>query len=238
MKILNNYVLVKPDATNKLVLATGHELYFDTRFEEQKSAPQAGTVILIPEKLTFTQKQGSPGGEFDVDMELQIGDKIVFSYHAIPTAKGAGRMIGEDYLIRYDEIVLAIRDKEVICVNGSVIVKPDYEKINTILHLPESVKNKNTKVTGTVMFASATPHRAERGKPDLNTLAAPMLLSEDGFSELNRYASPGDHVHFHFTNAIPLQHYHELFGKVSKDLLYRMKHTDIEFVDQTLLQHA
>jgi hypothetical protein len=233
MRIIADYVLIKPDSTHKLVLSTGLELYFDPRYEKEKAAPQSGIVMAVPEKLRFTHKVGSPSVKYNVDMELQVGDRVVFNFLAFEQATSSKMVIDEGILVRYDEIYVAIRDEEVICINGTVVVKPDYEKINSILLLPESVKHKKLKVSGEVVYASKEPHREERFNQGINTMACPMVVDENGFRELGRYVQPGDHVQFHFSNAIPLQHYYELHGVVSKNLLYRMKHTDIEIVDKT-----
>lgn len=238
MRILFNNVLVKPVDPSKIITLSGVELYLDTRFEEQKNAPQAGTVMQIPEKLTFTHEKGRPSLNFDVDMELQVGDKVIFNYNAIPAAIGSGRKINGGYLIPYDMIYVAIRGDQVICVGGSVIVEPVSEIIKSKIIIPDAAQGKRLKTFGIVRYASALPHRAERFRTDINTMSAPMRLTGDGdFLQPNRFASPGDKVYFHFANAIPLQHYQEIHGTLSRQLLYRMKHSDIELIMEEP-QHA
>lgn len=229
MKILRNNVLIKPDPTGTVEVA-GVKLYLDTRFEEYKNAPQSGTVVALPERLTFSHDPGDYSLDYEVDMELQVGDRVIFNYNARSAAIMNGMHIGDDMLVRYDMIYAAIRDGQVICINGTVIVEPENEEIKTNLIVPESLKNKKTKLSGIVRYASETPHRAERFKPDLNPYTAPMYMGKDGFKAMKRFVKPGDRVLFHFTNAIPLQHYFEIHGVLSKTMLYRMKHTDIDCI--------
>lgn len=240
MKLLRNYVLIKPDATNTFTLSTGNDLYFDNRFEEQKAAPQSGTVIAVPEKLTFSHNPGENSLDYQTDMELIVGDRVIFNYNAKAEAMAMGMVLGDDFFVRYDMIYVAVRDESVICVNGTVIVEPENEEFRTKLFLPEYLRNKVKKTTGIVKYASKTPHHAERFKPELNTLSAPMYVDENEFKPMKRYVKPGDRVLFHFSNAIPLQHYYELHGVLSKTMLYRMKHTDIECVmsKKINLEHA
>lgn len=233
MRILANNVLVKCDVNNEITLSTGDKLFLDTRFEEQLSAPQSGTVVAVPEKLTFTTIKGEPGLECKTDMELQVGDRVIFNFNAQEIAKGQGLVIGSDILIRYDMIYVAIRNDQVIVINGGVIVEPIKEMIESTVIIPKIAQGKNSKTIGRVTHASQYPVQQLRSQPELNTLSAPMACLPDGsFGSLGRYVVPGDVVQFSYFNAIPLQHYHELNGTLTKKLLYRMQHQDIEIVTE------
>lgn len=231
MKILFNHVLIKPNPANEIVLVTGLKLYLDTRFEEWGTAPQSGTVLAVPEKLRFsTDKKDYNSLDYKTTMQLQVGDTVIFNYKAWEFAKTNSMMIGDDFFVRYDSIYVAIRNGKVICINGTVVVEPAVEEIKTKLIIPEMVKDKKLKVKGTVLHAAEFPHERNHLNPDLNTTAAPMVATENGFEELGRFVIPGDEVMFHYRDAIPLQHYHETNGALSRKLLYRMQHSDIELV--------
>lgn len=235
MRILFNNVLIKPDPNNKIVMATGLELFLDTRFEEFLSAPQSGVVVQLPERLKFSDKPDDTDSlEFLTTMELQVGDRVIFNYNAYDYAKRTGAFVDGNMFVRYDSIYVAIRDEKIICLNGSVVVEPLPEEVKTKLIVPEYLKNKKLKVKGTVLHASELPHGKIRRHPEVNTMACPMVMTESGFEELGRYVMPGDEVLFHYSNSIPLQHYHELNGTLSRKLLYRMQHTDIEMVTKQL----
>lgn len=229
MKLLRNNVLIKPDKTDFIQLAGGQRLFLDTRFEEYKSAPQTGIVTAVPEKLAFSNDPNEYSLDIQTDMEIQVGDRVIFNYNARAAAINSGLTINDDILVRYDMIYVAIRNEQVICVNGVVIVEPEDIAIKTSLVIPEYLKGRKQKMIGKVIYASAQPHGAERFS-DLNTTATPMYMADEGFSAMDRYVQPGDRVLFHFSNAIPLQHYHEFHGALSKTILYRMRHTDIDCV--------
>lgn len=230
MKILSNLLLVKVDPTDRIVLSNGFELYFDTRFEEQKAAPQTGMVLAVPERLRFSSDMTKPSIMYDTDMEVQVGDRIIFNFNAVDHATRTGLTFGSDFFISYDQCYIAIReDDEVVCLNGSVIVEPLEDEVESTLVIPGTARKK-LKTHGIVRYASSNPVRQLRSNPMVNTTACPMSTDGHGFRELGRYVEPGDVIQFHFSNAIPLQHYHELHGAVSKKLLYRMQHHDIDLV--------
>lgn len=231
MKILFNNVLIRPNPANEIVLVTGQKLYLDTRFEEWGTAPQSGTVLAVPEKLRFsTDMKDYNSLDFKTTMELQVGDTVIFNYKAWEFARTTGGMVGDDFFVRYDSIYVVVRNNKVICINGIVIVEPAVEEIKTKLIVPDIAKDKKLKIKGTVIHAAERPHEQNHNNPTLNTMAAPMVATENGFEELGRFVIPGDEVWFHFANAIPLQHYHETNGTLSRKLLYRMQHSDIEIV--------
>lgn len=231
MRILYNNVLVKPVDNSKIITLSGLELYLDTRFEEQKNAAQAGTVMVVPDKLTFNYDMSYPSLSVKTDMELQVGDTVIFNYNAVSYAKSVGMEIDGGVLIPYDMIYAAIRDGEVICLSGSVIVEPESEIVKSSVFIPDNAQNQKLKTIGRVKYASAKPVEAIRHLPDYNCKATPLKMTQGKeFYELNRHVKPGDRVLFHFSNAIPLQHYQELHGTISRTLLYRMKHNDIDLV--------
>lgn len=231
MRILSNNVLITPDRNDQIAL-NGSMIPFMNKFEEQLGAPQSGIVVAVPEKLTFTLKEGKPGLENDTDMELQVGDKVVFNFNAVEIAKGQGMVIGKNILVRYDMIYAAIRNGEVIVINGGVIVEPCVETIKSTVIIPDTLQNKKLKTMGKVVFASKYPVRAIRSQPMLDTTSCPMANIAGELMSLDRFVRPGDVIQFPYYDATPLQHYHELFGMLSKGVLYRMQHHDVVFVSQ------
>lgn len=223
MILLANNVLITPNPSNKVILLSGIELFLDTRFEEQKAAPQSGIVVAVPQKLTELSVKS--------EMELQVGDHVIFHFNSEYNARRTGKMIGKDILVPYDLIYVAIRKGEVICLNGGVIVEPVSEIINSTLHIPSMAQGHKSRTEGIVVYASEKPIESILDRPEFNTLTAPLYpMSGGGFGFMDRFVEPGDRVVFHDMNAIPLQHYHEINGSLSKKLLYRMQHHNIEMV--------
>lgn len=230
MRIIMNNVLVKSDRTDEILLSNGYKLFIDNRFEEQKNSPQSGIVVQLPEKLVFSHNPDTDSVQYDVDIELQVGDFVIFNYLAHSHAVKTGAVIDGNILVKYDAIYLAIRNGEIITPNGSVIVEPLNELVKSGLIIPDSY-DKRLKNYGKVLYAG-TPDKGHRMRT-FGPPSPPMQNTEEGFSQSETYAKPGDKVYFHFVNAIPLQHNFELQGKVSKKILYRMKHADIELIDRT-----
>jgi len=222
MKPINNFVLIKPLPADEIRLSNGKKLYLDTRFEEYKNAPTSGTVVEVPSELKF--RKSGVSMPWLTDMELQVGDTVIFNYLAVRLSGSAGLILeGGITPVPYDMIYAAIREGEVICVNGGVIVEPDQdeelsevEKIleNSGLSLPPSVAKKD-KQTGVVRYA---------GKPNKGYLDS---LMNDRPLTPDYQLVPGDKVLFHWSDAIPLQPNQEIRGEIERSTLYRMQHKDI-----------
>lgn len=214
MKLLNNLVAIRPFPSDEIRLKDGKKLYLDIRFEEYLNAKTAGEVIAVPEKLTFNP-DGVVTLDWETDMELQVGDVVVYNYLAVKNAIDMGNVFGDGVVaISYDKIYTAIRGNEVICVNGFILVEPEQEKIVTTLHLPEIAKEQSKQI-GRVVYAG-TPNRGYRIEKLFNGHTAP-----------DEPVHVGDRVVFNWNDAIPIQPNVELRGEISRSMLYRMQHKDV-----------
>lgn len=212
MKIPYNWVYIQPDPTNQILLPSGHTLYLDTRFEEQGHAPTYGTVIGMPDALRFSRDASVESVQFDVPMELELNDKVIFHFNSLGIAKEQGRIFDRGFMVRYDSLFAAIRGDKVIPLNGNIIVEPESAVIRTNLFIPEIAKKK-AKQVGRVLYAGSKV-ADYRYNPD----------EFDGDVEV------GDRILFIHYNAVPLQHFPEIHGKVKKTMLYRMQRKDVDAV--------
>lgn len=204
-------VHIRPFPSDEIRLKSGHILYLDTRFEEYLNAQTAGEVLDVPERLRFSRDFSRMSLDYDTDMELKVGDVVIYNYLSVSNARKLGHVMdGGGVLIPYDKIYVAIRDGKVIPINGVILVEPEQEKIRTFLHTPEQAK-LNSKQIGRVMYAGS-PNRGYRQFPDIPN---------------DEPVSVGDRILFNWTDAIPIQPNHELRGEVTKEkMLYRMQHKD------------
>ena len=153
MIIANNYVAILPDAN---ITKDGDIELYDS-FEPAKHWAVKGRVVALPEMLICYAEeiarmrelqQGARNPilqkdiqemtrwslEYDTDMELQIGDEVMFRYINRIAVVEDEMVFGRDemgergiMLVSYDELYLAIRGDEVILLNGWILVEPvDY----------------------------------------------------------------------------------------------------------------
>lgn len=115
LKPTQNLVLVKTNrGTHEYRLPSGERIFIDIQFEKEIHAPVTGTVVAVPDTLHVGSEE-SPGMQWETDMELQVGDDVVYSYLAAMAAldTAEGRMIiseGEVYFfIPYEECFVAKR---------------------------------------------------------------------------------------------------------------------------------
>ncbi len=119
-----------------------------------------GVVKAVPKKLLFAPQYDivPPGFESmfqDADMELEVGDRVMFSYRA-----------HFDKLVDYELIVAAIRD-EIVPINGWLLVevdeKPMFENVSGF-----TVFNRDVNIYGsaTVKYAGKPNKRYIDGWED------------------------------------------------------------------------
>jgi hypothetical protein len=145
VKIKENYVLVLPDRSYDEDLENGLEI--SDAFNPAYHWSVHGTVLAIPEKLSFNKylisklKRSTKrvydyrldlvrrlyhkSTEYDTDMQVKVGDRVVFNYMSQLTAKEEGAIIeGGACLMRYDALYMAKRGNEGIMLNGFILVEP------------------------------------------------------------------------------------------------------------------
>ena len=216
MKLLFNNVLVKFDEPNDHIKVGDVELQIDTSYNPMQHAITTGTVIGLPSRLIFDRKEPSKTMLYDTDMELRVGDRIIFEYLAYGEAVKNDPIDG-GYCIRYDEVLVAIRGEQVIPVNGIVLIEPidiseteEVKEMSKFLVVPDYVKTQKSESRGVVRHV---------GSP-LRGYAMDTSNSIHEADDLH----VGDKVYFNSNYAIPLQYeMHRIFDKV----LYRMRRKDI-----------
>jgi len=216
MKLLFNNVLVKFDEPNDHIKVGDVELQIDTSYNPMQHAITTGTVIGLPSRLIFDRKEPAKTMLYDTDMELRVGDRIIFEYLAYGEAVKNDPIDG-GYCIRYDEVLVAIRGEQVIPVNGIVLIEPidiseteEVKEMSKFLVVPDYVKSQKSESRGIVRHV---------GSP-LRGYAMDTSNSIHEADDLH----VGDKVYFNSNYAIPLQYeMHRIFDKV----LYRMRRKDI-----------
>lgn len=205
-RTLNNFIFIKLDAENTSIkLRNGADLFVDTTFDPEKHATVTGEVYGVPSHLQYTGKPNK-GMPWLTDMEIRIGDKVIFYYLSVVNAlnKSNKRYLleGNDryVFISYEFIYAIVRDDKVIPINGYVLLEgvedpaitAERERMKKIgLAYVVTERRSNSHVTyGKVKYVS-TPNR-EYVDAD---------QSDEGID-----VEVGDVVVIRKTNDIPLQY--------------------------------
>lgn len=217
MKILFNQVLIRPDREENDMIKMGDtELKLVTAYDEFKHKVVTGTVVQLPESLIFNRRKGYLCQKFDTEIELQVGDRIIFHYLAVHAAKKQYdpyllKDVPKDHtLIPYDQIFVAIRGTEVIPINGYLLVEPVDEEVKTNLEIPDSAKKKAT-VRGIIRYMGK-PVNGYRDFPDVGPDTDEVKV--------------GDEVFYRACNCVPLEYaLHQTLDRGK--ILYRMQRNDL-----------
>lgn len=219
MQPLFNTVMVKFDRDNdQLRLENGDCLFLATGWEPLKHAVTSGIVTHVPLKLKFDRADRNTT-LFDVDMELQVGDRVIFDFKAESEVRKVATPVDGSYPLRYDDIFVAIRGSQIIPVNGIVLVEAcevteeeDVKQAMKHLAMPDTVVKEKSEVLGYVQHIG-TPCRGFANAPS-------------DFNELDDHLSVGDKVTFHPSYAIELQYsLHQIIGRGKT--MYRMRRKDV-----------
>lgn len=190
-------------------------IYIDSQFEKQKHSCVSGTVVKNPDKVRWewTDKGGKVTVSFK-EPETQVGDEVLFHYLDYPQALSAGNLVkdGDTFesailaAINYQKLYIAVRDGEVVALNGTIVVEPYTEDVikSKLLFLPQQLQNKPTTKCGIVRYC-----------------AAPLRYEKD-----YDFIKPGVTVFFAEYDSVPLQYdMHQIIDKGKT--LYRMNHEHI-----------
>ena len=215
MNVRENYVHIKVDReSDELLLNNGETLYIDPTFDPTKHEPSSGKVLGICDSLFFTEDpKNLRSVNFDVDIEVEPGDTVVFNYKMRPLAESYGAVLDDGtFFLTYDKLYLAFgENKEIRPLNGQVIVEPIEEEVKTIVELPDHMKRHKSNTKGYIRYIGK-PVRKYREWPD--------------FPTDNDDLKVGDLVYFSERDCIPLQY--SLHQSVDKGTtLYRMLRKDI-----------
>jgi hypothetical protein len=158
MRAGDNYVLFKTDALfNDKVKIQGNQIYFDPSFDPHRHVRIYGEVTQIPVKLKkipiMQTHRGVPDYHdqtpfeykyvSDIAMDVQVGDRIYFHFNIIMKlqanlvkeikAPGSSKVIEWHFKVRYDQILVAVRNGQIVPIGSYVLVEPDMESLEEIL---------------------------------------------------------------------------------------------------------
>jgi len=120
-----NKVVIMPDEDQKALAGTVIEWGIER-------VAVTGTVVAVPDFLHFSKKKGSGGEyesrmnssmnceslEYDTDMELKVGDKVMFRFHSqVRDRCPYGLLVG------YDQVYAKVVGDKIIPVNGRIFGK-------------------------------------------------------------------------------------------------------------------
>lgn len=215
VKPINNLVIVKPNPDNtSLKVGKGFILYLATQYDPLRYATTTGVVVKVPDKLDNFEISSNASLQYDTDLEVQVGDTVIFHYLTRDANVRDGRILtinDEEYFqIRYDRLFCAIRNDEIIMLNGTLIVEADREELESEFLITQHT-NKKSQTRGVVRYAGS-PLKGYRDFPD------------DG-GDLDEVAV-GDHIIFRSVDALPLQNDTQQLIDRGKTY-YRMQRRDV-----------
>lgn len=146
----SNMVLVKPNRGNEeFRLPNGEKIFLDISYNKEMHAPVVGSVVALPEQIYASDAvcddagnviSGNIGMQWDVDMELQVGDTVIYNYLAAMAALDhhEGKMIKcqDDvyFLIPYEECFVAKRQIKLPSSFTTLETIEIFKKTGNVLH--------------------------------------------------------------------------------------------------------
>ena len=166
IKTLNNLVAIKPFPSDEIRLKDGNKLYLANVFEEYLNARTAGIVVGLPDRLKFSDDMYAVSMPWKTELELQEGDRVVFNYLADKNSKGLGYFFEDGVMcVPYEQIYVAFRGDDMICLNGFIIVEPDEDEIKTIpIKSDVTIEYPNKRVIRNPTINGIRPLNAARTK--------------------------------------------------------------------------
>lgn len=272
IKILFNYVLIKPDPNHESyqlagketnILAPTYDYKEGHRVDaKHKHLATTGTVYGIPENIRFTREDikrikasvvterngrnaiadGSLlyrinrlkklGCRFETENELEIGDRVKFSYTAHKEAEFFDTAEGKMFFVKYDDIFGTVDGK---MINGYILVDPEKTEVNTdgaisytesatgliLPKLYDTYKRSARWMHGTVL---------QSGKPLMKDGRLGGYFDHADFYDEDVDVKTGDRLIFDPRTALQYEHQHHM--ALSDRKLYLIQRKDILFLEK------
>lgn len=94
---------------------------------QDNASMRRGALVRVPEAQKLIDEHRRYSVQFDVDIEVEVGDRVFFDYFAHMAAAAEGLWVdteqGKMMLIKYDLLILAECFGEIIPLNGNVIIE-------------------------------------------------------------------------------------------------------------------
>lgn len=189
IKTTNTYVLVRIDHDNSSIkFGKNGELVVDPALDPAKHVPVYGTVACVPDRLLYgtdkTRRElTSNSMEWETDIEIKKGDTVYFVYLAMIMALGSYLQDKMDIheqsklffefeddpaiyvLLLYSDLYFAIRNDNIIMLNGYVMVKHlDKQYEYSTLTRTEKMLEEKEKNTGLVVRTGSVCKRHYKSK--------------------------------------------------------------------------
>ncbi|MFA6951229.1 MAG: co-chaperone GroES family protein [Lentimicrobiaceae bacterium] len=150
MQPINNYVLLKPAVDTSVVSTKFGNIYLDNTYNPEQFTPIVFEVLSVPRRLNYSLAIDHTGYmEWHTEMELQVGD-LVWTY---TLASLKATRIDKNYLIPYNQLVVAKRGEQIIPINGYLLLEPITESpaLTSMLIILED-KGTELKERGVVRY--------------------------------------------------------------------------------------
>lgn len=109
-----------------------------------------GTVLAVPKRLPKDMRTKQVP-----KIEVEVGDDVYFHFLAIANAQERGAVFDDTAFINYSSLFFAIRNKEIVMLNGFVLMEEmEGEAMSKVIHTEKKVDTKK----GIVRFV---PHGSE-----------------------------------------------------------------------------
>ena len=174
-KCLTNRVLISIDKIFNNEISVGDvKLYLDTSYDPEKHTVCRGIVEKVCDKLYSGKFDGM---EWTTDIEIKPGDEVYFTWMALDdalrkrtyfTCKGKVKAEMQSGYVpcSYSDLTLAVRGKEIIMLNGYVLVEPltkeEFEEkflqVKTSELIIDMIRRQNMPGWGRVI-ACGTPNK-------------------------------------------------------------------------------
>jgi len=216
-----NKVIIKiSDMNDSITLSNGVKLFIDTQFEPAEHTPVVGEVVGVS-RLYYNESDPENSMEWETDMQLKVGDTVFMEYFAVHQCLGTKidrnaayenpkwfTIDGVLYItISYQDIYFAVRNEEVILLNGYSIVRPIYvNKVesDTII-IPNSLKHKKSpKFCEVILPGKPVKRYLDKKYRDFRGLSAGSIAM------FMRWAVQRVEVKLHKTNIVKWDDYHVL----------------------------
>lgn len=134
-QLMRNYVIVEynPKQNDKTPSGIYTPLAATQREVAADYVPRIAKVFKLPKKLYYAKKDMAYSMRWKTEIEIEVGDTVWMNHLTVQDYQFQFK--GKEYkIVKYEDLVCAKREKEVIMLNGYILLRPTIEKKKALLY--------------------------------------------------------------------------------------------------------
>lgn len=205
--VMNNKVLIEVEGWiyDTIETKSGFKFWVDNTDQVSQHVVRHGKVMKVPSRLIYWTDNKN-GMMWMTEIEICVGDMVWFYAMTSFDAEKLSFKGRKFILLNYEDLYVAKRNNEVICLNGNVLLQPQYKTLKALSHTQTLLDATRAKVA---FIGSINTAYEQDGRQDDQNIKQGMEVFLTGIPP--RFIEDKKHLIFDGNEYMVVQNY-EIMG--------------------------